>query len=72
MSVDPKFFRLCALRAAVKLEKYGMVRSGRQRPARTIAAEMLGLPKHATHDEVIAALTEAIEKMHSDSTAAGT
>ena len=69
-----KLFHLCALRGAVNLEKHGMTRSRRQRPARSIACDELGLDKHTSHDDVIEALNKAIDvfKVSSDSTASGT
>jgi len=62
-----KLFHLCALRGAVRLEKHGLTRSRRQRPARAIACEELGLDKHTSHDEVIEALTKAIDAFKYDS-----
>jgi hypothetical protein len=52
-------YHWCALRGAIKLEKRGLRRRGRS--AKSIAIEELGLPKGASHDEVIEALTRKID-----------
>lgn len=54
------FFRLMALRSAVKLEMLGMRRRGES--ARSIAARELGLPKTARAQTVYDALTAVIDK----------
>lgn len=53
-------FHLITLKSAIKLEKLGMTR--RSRSAKAIAIEELGLPKHSTHDEVIAAIVKKLEE----------
>lgn len=53
-------FQLLALRNAVKLEIYGMRRRGRS--ARAIAAEMLGMSRMATKEEVFDALSKLLGK----------
>ena len=51
-------FRLATLRAAVKLEIYGMTRRGRS--ATVIAKELLGLPRKMPRELVFAALNSAV------------
>jgi hypothetical protein len=52
--------QLVTLRAAVRLEKLGMVRS-RRPSAKALAIAELGLDKNADYDTVIAALSAKIK-----------
>jgi len=51
-------FRLASLRAAVKLEIYGMTRRGKS--ATSIAKQTLGLPRNMSRELVFAALNSAV------------
>ena len=51
-------FRLASLRAAVKLEIYGMTRRGKS--ATSIAKQLLGLPRNMPRELVFAALNSAV------------
>jgi len=53
-------YRLLTLRAAVRLETLGMTRKGQS--ATTAARVLLGLPKSARRDVVLAALNTALEQ----------
>ena len=54
-------FRLVQLRGALKLERLGMKHS-RMGNIRAKVATFLGMPKNSKIDEVIARLTEMIDK----------
>lgn len=55
-------FRLAALRGGVKLEMVGMKRS-RGKSATAVAKRLLGLPRSAKREEVLAKIEELLSAM---------
>jgi hypothetical protein len=56
---NPTLIQLIVWKSAIKLEKLGMKRRGRL--VLSIAKEHFGMPKRATHDEVIARIQKEID-----------